>query len=115
MRSLCPNCNERPVAVNYIKEDVTHYRKQCDACLRKGRKVKPQAPLWQRKGYRKKPACELCGFTAKLDKQLAVFHIDGKLDNVDRMNLKTVCLNCAQEVTSSRKYHWKPATVVADF
>jgi hypothetical protein len=115
MRSLCPTCNERPVAINYIKEDVTHYRSQCDTCLRAGRKHK-QVPLWYKKGYRKKPACELCGFQAKIaDKQLMVFHLDGNLNNVDRMNLKTVCLNCSKEVTSSRKYHWKPAQVAPDF
>lgn len=115
MRPICPTCNERPVAVNYIREEVTHYRRQCDACLRKGRKLKPKAQLWLQKGYRKKPACEVCGFTAKLEQQLTVFHIDGNQKNVDRMNLKTVCLNCAQEVMRSRRYQWKEATVEADF
>lgn len=115
MRPLCPTCNERPVAVNYVREDVTHYRKQCDSCLRKGRKLKPLPPKWVKSGYRKKPNCEVCGFTARIDKQLAVFHVDGNLKNVDRMNLKTVCLNCAQEVMSSRKVPWKPASVEPDF
>lgn len=115
MRPLCPVCNERTVAINYIKEDITHYRSRCDACARKGKKLKPKSPAWYRAGYRKKPACELCGFVAKSEKQLNVFHIDGNQKNVDRMNLKTVCLNCTHEVITSRKLHWKPADVTADF
>lgn len=116
MRPLCPTCNERPVAINYIKDDVPHYRSQCDSCARKGKKLKPKPPLWFVKGYRKKPACELCGFAAKhIEKQMNVFHVDGNLKNVDRMNLKTVCLNCTQDIVSNRSFRWKAADVKADF
>lgn len=116
MRPICPTCSDRPVAVNYIKEGVTHYRTQCDNCLRKGKKIKPARPLWLLKGYRKKPACELCGFTAKLpEKQLRVWHIDGNLNNADRVNLRTICLNCQPEIVAKRNLPWKPAPPTADF
>lgn len=115
-RPLCPTCNTNPVAVNYKTEERTHYRRQCDACLRKGKKVKPQSPGWYKAGYRKKPACEMCGFEAKLpDKQLNVFHVDGNLKNNDRVNLKTVCLNCTIEVYAKRNLKWKPADSVVGF
>lgn len=114
-RPLCPTCNARPVAVNYIKEDIAHYRTQCDTCIRKGKKVKPAAPAWFKSGYRKKPQCEQCGFKAKFpEKQLNVFHVDGNLKNNDRANLKTICLNCTQEVFKSR-LPWKTGPVTPDF
>ena len=115
MRPWCETCKERVVAVNYIKEDVRHYRKQCDVCLRKGKKIKPQPPLWAKKGYKKKPHCEKCGFVAELpDKQLLVFHVDGNLKNTDWVNLKTVCLNCQPVVYKSR-LPWKPSDSVPGF
>lgn len=114
-RPLCPTCNIRPVAVNYKTEERVHYRSQCDACLRKGKKIKTKPPAWYQSGYRKKPACERCGFEAELpEKQLSVFYIDGNLKNNDRVNLKTVCLNCQQVVHKSR-LPWKPADSVTGF
>lgn len=114
-RPLCPTCSERPVAINYIKEDVAHYRSMCDQCIRKGRKIKQAAPAWFKLGYRKKPQCERCGFKAKfVESQLNVFHVDGNLKNNDRANLKTICLNCTQEVYKSR-LPWKSSPIVPDF
>lgn len=113
-RNLCPVCNEKPVAVNYVKEDVVHYRKMCDSCIRKGKKIKPAAPLWYKLGYRKKPQCEHCGFKFKLTEQSLVYHVDGNLKNNDRTNLKTVCLNCSKELYKS-KVPWKSSPVVPDF
>lgn len=114
-RPLCPVCKHRPVAINYVKEAVTHYRKMCDSCIRKGKKIKPASPDWFRVGYRKKPHCEKCGFKAKYPAdQLNVFHVDGNLNNNDRSNLKTVCLNCTQEVYKSR-LPWAADPIVPDF
>ena len=115
MRPICPSCNERAVAINYVKEDVQHYRAQCDMCLRKGKKLKAKPPAWYQKGYRKKPHCEKCGFVAELpDKQLQVFHVDGNLKNTDWVNLKTVCLNCQPVVYKSR-VPWKVEKPVPGF
>ena len=113
-RALCPICNEKPVAVNYIREEVTHYRTSCDSCIRKGRKFKPLPPLWFKRGYRKKPQCEQCGFTFKFPDQSLVYHVDGNLNNCDHNNLKTVCLNCRVAINKGR-VGWKSAKVVPDF
>lgn len=114
-RSLCPTCLERPVAVNYIKDDVTHYRSKCSICIKKGRKLKPSPPAWQRSGYQKPDRCELCNFKAKHPtRQLFVFHIDGNLKNNNWHNLKTVCANCRIELDIT-KVAWKPASIVPDF
>lgn len=114
-RPLCPTCSHNPVAVNCRNGIKTYYRKQCDACIRKGKKIKPPAPGWFKLGYRKKPQCERCGFKAVLpNAQLNVFHVDGNLKNNDRTNLKTICLNCTQEVYKS-KLPWKSSPVVPDF
>ena len=113
-RPLCPVCNEKHVAVNYIKEDVTHYRKMCDSCIRKGKKLKPLPPLWVKRGYRKKPQCDRCGFKFKFADQSLVYHVDGNLGNCDHNNLKTICRNCSVELDKGR-LPWKPAKVVPDF
>jgi hypothetical protein len=113
-RPICPTCNTRPVAINYLKEGVTHYRKQCDSCLRKGKKLKPKPPAWAKAGYTKKSVCEKCNFKAKLSQQMFVFHIDGNLANVDWMNLKTVCNNCRTELLNS-KTSWKQSPLTPDF
>jgi hypothetical protein len=113
-RDLCPTCRERAVAINYIREGVTHYRKYCAACIRIGRKLKPEPPAWQKAGYKKKLTCEKCGFKAKLPEQLNVFYVDGNLKNNNHFNLKTVCLNCQPEVYKSR-LAWKVAPLTPDF
>ena len=97
-RPVCKSCNQRYVAVNYIKEDVTHYRSTCDSCARKKRKVKPVQPKWKLKGYTKKLLCDRCGYRARYSAQTVVYHIDGNLNNCNLNNLKTVCLNCSIEV-----------------
>jgi len=98
MRPLCSACNQRPSAVNYRKDDVVHYRTRCDICIKKNRKQKPPVPAWQTAGYKKKPTCDRCGFKARYASQLLVFHIDGRMKNCDLKNLRTVCLNCVEEV-----------------
>ena len=94
------------MAINYVKDGIIHYRRQCDSCLRKGRKLKPLPPSWVRSGYKKKPHCEQCGFLAKFHDQLNVFYIDGNLKNNDWVNLKTICLNCTVEIARA-KLKWK--------
>jgi hypothetical protein len=114
MRPLCPTCNRRPVAINRHIGDKIYYRKTCDICSRAGKKVKPDSPQWAKSGYTKKPQCERCGFKFKLVEQSNVFYVDGNLKNNNWLNLKTVCLNCQQEVYKSR-LPWKPALLVPDF
>ena len=113
-RNLCPICSQNPVAVNYIREGVRHYRNSCAACIRKGRKLKKEPPPWQKSGYTKKPQCERCGFKFKLADQSNVFYVDGNLKNNNWVNLKTVCLNCQPEVYKSN-LPWKPSPLVPDF
>jgi len=114
-RDLCPLCRANPVAVNYVRDGITHYRNKCASCIRKGKKLKPQPPAWFRSGYKKKDFCEKCNFRAKNPiKQLFVYHVDGNLKNTDWINLKTVCANCQIELVGSR-LAWKPATIVPDF
>lgn len=113
-RPICPICTQRPVAINYIKEETVHYRRQCDVCIRKGKKIKPVPPGWAKSGYKKKPQCEKCGFKFKLPDQSNVFYVDGNLKNNNWVNLKTICLNCTQEVYKTR-LPWKPSPLVPDF
>ena len=44
----------------------------------------------------------------------AVFYVDGNLRNNNHFNLKTVCLNCCQEVYRS-KLPWKRSTLTPDY
>ena len=114
-RDLCPVCNENPVAVNYIRDGIHHYRNMCGSCIRKGKKLKPQAPAWARAGYKKKDRCEMCNFKSKLpSKQMFVYHVDGNLKNTNWVNLKTVCANCRIELMHAR-LPWKQAPLVPDF
>ena len=114
-RPLCLVCNQADAAINYIKEGTYHYRKLCDSCIRKGKKIKPVAPAWFKSGYRKKQICERCSYKAKyIDKQMVVYHVDGNLKNVDSQNLKTVCLNCRVELAHS-KLPWRESPIVPDF
>ena len=113
-RDLCPTCRINPVAINYVRDGVTHYRNMCAGCIRKGRKLKPQPAAWAMSGYKKKDRCDLCNFKSKHPKQMSVFHVDGNLKNNNWLNLKTICANCQIELTGSR-VAWKPATIVPDF
>jgi hypothetical protein len=114
-RNLCPTCLANPVAINYIRDGVTHYRSKCSACIRKGKKLKPTPPLWAKSGYKKLERCEVCNFKAKYPtKQLFVFHVDGNLKNTNWHNLKTVCANCRIELDNNR-VPWKQAAIVPDF
>ena len=45
--------------------------------------------------------CDRCGFRAKYKAQLLVYHVDGNMNNTAVRNLKTICLNCVEEVKRS--------------
>jgi transcription elongation factor Elf1 len=117
-RAVCPMCGKKPVAINRYLNDIVYYRKTCDSCSRaraSGRVLKPQPPAWVRTGYKKKPTCEKCGFKLKLPNQSTIFHIDGNVYNNNWVNLKTVCLNCTQEIKENPQLNWAPSPIAADF
>ena len=98
MRPLCSACNQRPRAINCYRDDRVYYRSRCEVCIKKNKKIKAPVPRWQSSGYKKKPACDLCGFRAKFLSQLLVYHIDSNLNNANVSNLRTICLNCVEQV-----------------
>jgi len=111
MRELCRICKERPVAINYQKNNKTFYRSKCDHCA-KGRKS--GKPLWQLAGYKKKNICDKCGFTSKFAEQFNVFYVDGNPKNCQFANLKTVCANC-QRILHKLKLPWRQGDLKPDF
>lgn len=113
-RKLCPSCNQRPVAINRYVGDQVYYRKICDVCSRLKKKLRPRNPGWLKSGYTKKTTCEKCGFKSKHPEQLGVFYLDGNLKNNNWLNLKTICLNCQQEVYKSR-LKWQQDPIERDF
>ena len=112
-RGTCCVCNQRPVAVNYTKDNITHYRSKCDRCIKLGRKEKPPVPRWQQAGYKKKSSCDRCGFRARFPSQLLVYHVDGNQANTKGANLRTICLNCVEEVRRL-DVPWKPGDLLPD-
>ena len=113
MRPTCKACNQRPVAVNYRREETVYYRKICDNCIRRGRKEKAPIARWQSAGYKKKTVCDRCGFRSRYASQLLVYHVDGRLTNTELSNLRTVCLNCVEEVRRLA-VPWRPGDLQAD-
>ena len=113
MRPICTACNQRPVAVNYHRDDVTHYRARCDHCIRRNKKIRPPEALWKRAGYKKKPTCDRCGFKGKYAAQLLVYHVDGNMNNTALRNLKTVCQNCVVDINKS-DLPWRPGDLEED-
>ena len=113
-RPLCPSCNSNLCAVNYHSNGKIRYRKLCDSCSRKGKKLK-QVPAWYKAGYRKKAVCDRCGFRAKFpEPQMSVFHLDGNLKNTNEFNLKSICLNCRIELQLSGSV-WRESPIKPDF
>ena len=107
MRPLCL-CGIRPVAVNYIKNGRTYYRKKCDVCL-SGKVI----ARWYRAGYRIKNQCDKCGFKSPYPEVFNVFHVDGDLNNCRLNNLKTVCSNC-QRILHLEGIYWKQGDLRPD-
>ena len=112
-RPNCKACSQRLCAVNYHRNGVTHYRGRCDHCIKKERRVKPPEPRWKAIGYKKKTACDHCGFRAKYAAQLLVYHVDGNLNNSTLRNLKTVCQNCVIDIKKS-DLTWRPGDLEPD-
>ena len=112
-RPICPHCNKNYCAVNYIRAGVRHYRSICDECGRKKKKLTPRKSHWAKSGYKKKATCDLCGFRSLYPSQLTVFHIDGKLENTEFTNLRTVCLNCI-EVLKRKEVNWRRGDLEVD-
>jgi hypothetical protein len=113
MRPICKECNKNFCAVNYIRNEKTYYRSICDECGRKKQKKKPHKPTWQKAGYKKKATCDLCGFKSVLPSQITVFHIDGKLENTQLSNLRSICLNCV-EVVKKKEVNWRRGDLEVD-
>ena len=105
-RPVCYNCNSNPAAINYVRNTKKYYRKLCDSCSRKARKLRD---VYERRasaaGYKKSNSCEQCSFKPVLPGQLTIFRIDGNMNNVKRENLKTVCLNCNYELSINGWQH----------
>lgn len=113
MRPLCQACQRNPAAVNCHRGSKTYYRSRCDRCIRAQRRVRPPQPRWFLAGYRKKPSCDRCGFRARLQSQLTVWHINGNLNDCEIGNLRTVCMNCVQEV-QHHDLPWRRGDLEAD-
>jgi len=111
IRNLCKNCQQRPVAINYYKDNKPFFRSKCDHCARQR---KDKSPLWQRSGYKKKSSCDKCGYTSKYSEQFNVFYVDGNPTNCRYINLKTVCANC-QRILHKLKLPWKQGDLTPDF
>jgi hypothetical protein len=113
IRPICTLCNKNYCAINYKRAGVTHYRSMCDQCgSKKVRKIK--TPIWEKSGYKKKPACDSCGFKSLYPTQMMVFHIDGNLKNISLLNLRTICLNCV-EVVKRKELTWKRGDLQIDY
>lgn len=113
MRPMCLACKQRLRAVAYHRDGRVQYRRLCEWCIRRNKKIKPAEPRWKLVGYKKKPACDLCGFRARYSAQLLVYHVDGNLNNNAIRNLKTICQNCAEEVKRTNTI-WRAGDLESD-
>lgn len=113
MRPICLSCNQRPRAIAYYRLDKIQYRRLCEYCIKRKRRIKPSEPRWKTAGYKKKSVCDRCGFKAKYSAQLLVFHVDGNLNNNGTRNLKTVCQNCVIDIAKT-ELPWKPGDLEPD-
>ena len=114
MRPICLACNQRPRAVAYHRKDHIQYRRMCEYCIKRDKRIKTPEPRWRTAGYKKKPTCDRCGFRSKFSAQLLVYHVDGNLHNTALRNLKTVCLNCVAEI-SRLDLPWRPGELEPDY
>lgn len=111
IRNLCRECGQRPVAINYYKQGQPFYRSKCDHCAKKRKEGEPK---WKKIGYKKKAACDKCGFSSKHPEQFNIFYLDGNPGNCRFSNLKTVCANC-QRILHKLKLPWKQGDLIPDF
>jgi hypothetical protein len=113
MRPICLACNQRPRAIAYYRNEQVQYRRLCEYCIRRKRKIKVPVPRWQSAGYKKKASCDRCGFKSKYNAQLLVYHVDGDLNNCNARNLKTICQNCIVEIKWA-DLPWRPGDLEPD-
>ena len=114
VRPICLACNQRPRAIAYHREDSIQYRRMCEYCIKRGKRIKTPEPRWRTAGYKKKPTCDRCGFKAKFAAQLLVYYVDGNLHNTALRNLKTICQNCVVDITKS-DLPWRQGELEPDF
>lgn len=114
IRPICKACNKNPCAINYVRDNIKHYRSHCDDCGKKKVKSKNRLSNWEKAGYKKKIICDNCGFKAIYPAQMTVFHIDGNLKNVKFVNLRTICLNCV-EIIKRKEVSWKRGDLQVDY
>lgn len=113
-RPKCTRCKKKPAAVNYIRNEVTHYRKLCRECINVEKKDKELGnQLLIKSGYVKKKACDRCNFISKHPSQMKLIYLDGDRLNVNRMNLRTFCLNCVAEFNNLPQS--KKSDLIADY
>jgi hypothetical protein len=113
MRPICQACNQRPRAVAYHRDQKIQYRRLCEYCIKRKRRIPAPIARWKLSGYKKKSTCDQCGFRSKYSAQLWVYHVDGNLNNNNVRNLKTVCLNCTVEITKTDLI-WRPGDLEPD-
>ena len=113
MRPICLSCNQRPRAVAYYRNNTIQYRRLCEYCIKRGRQIKPPEPRWKTAGYKKKNICDRCGFRSRYASQLLVYHVDGNQHNTGLRNLKTICLNCVEEIKRLDR-PWVPGDLEPD-
>lgn len=113
MRPLCKACGKNFAAINGYHNGKKYFRSRCSSCIRRDKKQPIQKPRWQLAGYKKKPACDRCGFRARYAAQLMVYHVNGNLNDCDVRNLKTICLNCVAEV-ARLDLSWLPGDIEPD-
>jgi len=113
-RPLCKACNQRPCAINYYSDNKKpHYRSRCESCNRRNKKIRVPVPRWREAGYEKKLHCDLCGFKARYQAQILVYHVDGNLNNNNIRNLKSICQNCVVGLRFS-DFPWQPGDLERD-
>jgi len=114
IRPICKQCNKNFCAINYVRNNITHYRSICNECGSKKIKKRPTKSNWEKAGYTKKSTCDICGFRSLYHTQMIVFHIDGNLRNTNYSNLRSICLNCV-EVVKRKEITWKRGDLQVDY
>jgi hypothetical protein len=109
---MCLACNQRPRAVAYHKDQRVQYRSCVSTVSSEDARNKPPEPRWRSAGYKKKIVCDRCGFRSRYASQL-VYHVDGNQHNTSLRNLKTVCLNCVEEIKRLDR-PWLPGDLEPD-
>lgn len=114
IRPQCKVCGKNPRAPAYYRNNKRYWRSRCSTCISKDKKVKIPDPKWRLAGYKKKTACDMCGFRSLYGSQIVVYHIDGNLNNCEFINLRSICL-CCIEVIKRKHFTWRPGDIEADY